>query len=326
MSNAEPSESTNEKVLSWAAVAAGIGVGFVGALLCLSVAFMLYINLRLDFDFVNPGESAAVQEKLEQALSQDLFGLGIVFFSIAAFFSFIGGYVAGKIGKNAPVLNAAVMAGIPSALMGLVTLSDLLSAGFSSVWGLYLYLFGCCVIALLGGYTASKRRSISGVGAALKERRLSLKAMTLGWLTAFLSPIFLYMIVGGVYLIIDLHDHPSGWAAIQDPDYMDKFDIGEGAFTLASLALFALSISIYFLFAALGGYLAGRIGSENPVGNAKYVGAMLMGINLLLLALSIPFSDFTGWTFLSMLTAAAYYWMAALGGRFALRRSTEEGV
>ncbi len=326
MSNAEPNEPTNEKVLSWAAVAAGIGVGFVGALLCLSVAFMLYINLRLDFDFANPEDSAAIRESVKKAFSQDLFGLGIVFFSIAVLFSFIGGYVAGKIGKNAPVLNAAVMAGIPSALMGLVTLSDLLSAGPSSVWRLYLYLFGCCVAALLGGYAASKQRSTSGVGAALKERQLSLKAMTLGWLAAFLSPTFLYMIVVGVYLIIDLHDHPSGWAALDDSDYMDKFDIGTGAFTLASLALFALFESVYFLFAALGGYLAGRIGSENPVGNAKYVGAVLMGVSLLFLAASIPFDGFTGWTFLWTLTATGYYWMAALGGRFALRRSTAQGV
>ena len=325
MDNAEPNEPTNEQPLSWGAVAAGIGVGFTGALLCLSALSVLYIALSLNGDLTNL-EDSVIREKLELAFSQDLFGLAVVFFFIAALFTFIGGYVAGKIGKNAPVLNAAVMAVIPSAFVGLISLPDLLAARLSSVWPLYLYLFGCCVIALLGGYTASKRRSISGVGAALKERRLSLKAMTLGWLAAFFSPIVLYAMVSGIYLFIDLYDHPSGWAALQDPDYADKFETGTGAFTLASLTLFALSTSIYFLFAALGGYLAGRIGRENPVGNAQYVGAILTGINLLFLAGSIPFYGFTGWTFLSTLTAAGYYWMAALGGRFALRRSTEEGV
>lgn len=329
MHNAETNEPTNEKVLSWAAVAAGIGVGCVGALLCITAAFLLYATLRLQADFASfadPEDTAAFLETLEREFSQDRFGLAAAFFSIAGLFSFIGGYVAGKIGKNAPVLNAAVMAGIPSAFMGLFSLQDLFAIGFSSVWGLYLYLLGCCAAALLGGYAASKRRSRSRIEAALKKRRLSLKAMTLGWLTGFLSPVVLFLIVVGVYLIIDLHDHPSGWAALQDPDYADRFETGTGAVTLSSLALFALFTSIEFLFAALGGYLAGRIGRENPVGNAQYVGAMLTGVSLLFLAGSVPFSGFTGWMFLSTLTAAAHYWMAALGGRFALRRFTAQGA
>ena len=101
-SGAEPNEPTNEKTLSWAAVAAGFGVGFIGALICLSAAFALYMALRLDVDFVNLEDTAAFSEKLEQAFSRDLFGLAAVFFSIAGLFSFLGGYVAGKIGKNAP--------------------------------------------------------------------------------------------------------------------------------------------------------------------------------------------------------------------------------
>ena len=72
------------------------------------------------------------------------------------------------------------------------------------------------------------------------------------------------MTVGGVYLLIDLHDHPSGWAALQDPDYSNKFDTGTDEFTLASLAYFTLFESINCLLAALGGYLAGRIARENP--------------------------------------------------------------
>ena len=140
----------------------------------------------------------------------------------------------------------------------------------------------------------------------------------------FFPPIVLYMTVGGVYLLIDLHDHPSGWAALQDPDYPDKFETGTGAFTLASLALFMLFQSIDFLFAALGGYLAGRIGRANPVGNAVYVGAILTGMSLLLLALSVPFGGFTGWTFLNILTSAAYYWMAVLGGKKAEKRIASE--
>ena len=320
MDNAERNEPTNEKPLSWGAVAAGIGVGFNGALLCLFVLFYLYAALALNVDFANPEDVDALGEKLEQAFSQDKYALAVFFFSIAGLFSFIGGYVAGAIGKNAPVLNAAVMAFIPSALIGLISLPDLFAVGLSSVWEMYLYLLGCGAVALLGGYAASKRRSSSRFAAALKARRLSLKAMTLGWLSAFVPSIFLILIAAFVYLLIDLHDHPSGWAALQDPDYPNKFDTGTSEFTLASLALFMLFESIDFLFAALGGYLAGRIGKENPVGNAVYVGAILTGMSLLLLALSVPFGGFTGWSFLYMLTAGAYYWMAVLGGKKAEKR------
>ena len=320
MDNAELNESTNEKPLRWGAVAAGIGVGFIGALLCLSVLFILYTTLRLNVDFANPEDVDALGEKLEQALLQDKYALAALFFSIAGLFSFIGGYVAGKIGKNAPVLNAAVMAFIPSAFIALLSLPNLLAVRLSFVWPIYLYLFGCCAAALLGGYAASKRRSSSRFAAALKARRLSLKAMTLGWLSAFFIPIFLYMTVAGVYLLIDLHDHPSGWAALEDPDYTSILDIGSGAFTLASLALFTFFESISCLFAALGGYLAGRIGRENPVGNAVYVGAILTGLGLLFLAFSVPFGGFTGWSFLYMLTAGAYCWMAVLGGKKAEKR------
>ena len=83
------------------------------------------------------------------------------------------------------------MAFIPSGLIGLLSLPDLFAVGLSSVWTMYLYLLGCCAVALLGGYAASKRskrRSTSGFAAALKARRLSLKALTLGWLSAFFSP------------------------------------------------------------------------------------------------------------------------------------------
>ena len=86
MDNAELNESTNEKPLRWGAVAAGIGVGFVGALLCLSVVFALYMALALNFDFANLEDADALGEKLEQGFLRNKYEIAVVFFSIAGLF------------------------------------------------------------------------------------------------------------------------------------------------------------------------------------------------------------------------------------------------
>ena len=100
---------------------------------------------------------------------------------------------------------------------------------------------------------------------------------------------------------------------------------------LKSAILVVILAVVWSGFALLGGYIAGRMGKEDPALNGKWVGGIVGGILLLFTLLQLLLALGAGnlskeflSVFMGLAQVAAIFFLAMLGGRLAGRGGGEE--
>ena len=156
----------------------------------------------------------------------------------------------------------------------------------------------------------------------MNEKRASAKAIAVGSLTAFFGGCIVNCIFIVIASIMAVGSQVEDWEALEYRESMEML------FENTEMPVFFIIVTLAVIwggFALLGGYIAGRMGKEEPVLNGTWVGGIVGGILLL------PFPLMAGNFLRAFLNAfiglglvAVVLFLARWGGQLAGRGAEEE--